>query len=189
MRNSLAFMSGLLVALAFTPGIFGQTKEGPWGEKVTARVDGLACPFCAYGVEKKLERMEGVDSLDIRINKGLVILYSRERGKIDESLIGQKVKEAGFTPRGIERESFPWPGTGNDTDSLEKVHLNIRGMTCEYCVLNIESALEKIEGVRSVSVDLENDGVDVNVVRGTVSPDSLIRTIESIGAFEAFLHQ
>jgi len=32
---------------------------------VTVSVDGMACPFCAYGVEKKLKRVVGVESITI----------------------------------------------------------------------------------------------------------------------------
>ena len=30
------------------------------GTEYQLRVDGLACPFCAYGIEKKLKKTEGV---------------------------------------------------------------------------------------------------------------------------------
>lgn len=112
-------MAAVSLAVALPLVLFSQSKGEPWAEKVTARVDGLACPFCAYGVEKKLERLEGVDSLDIRINHGLVILYSKEMGRIDEKMVNQKIKEGGFTPREIERESIRTPGVKSDTDSLE----------------------------------------------------------------------
>lgn len=124
MRSSITIF---LLIVALVPASSGLSREGPWAEKVTARVDGLACPFCAYGAEKKLERLEGVDSLDIRINHGLVILYSKEMGRIDEKLINQKIRESGFTPRGIERESFPPPADKSKADPLEKIQLNIRG--------------------------------------------------------------
>lgn len=185
MKATVTLTRRLLLVLGFPLFVFAQSKEGGWVEKVTARVDGLACSFCAYGVEKKLERLDGVDSLDIRINQGLVVLYSRGKGRVDERSVGQKIKEAGFTLKGIERESFPAPDAEIDTDSLEKIHLNIRGMTCEYCVLNIESAIRDIEGVRTVSVDLEHSDAEVVVEKGKVVPDTLIKTISRLGSFEA----
>ena len=36
------------------------------------RVDGLACPFCAYGIEKELTRTDGVEGIDIDIKAGIV---------------------------------------------------------------------------------------------------------------------
>lgn len=185
MRNRLTFMIVALVVVAVGLAATGFQKETPWAEKVTARVDGLACPFCAYGVEKKLERLEGVDSLEVRINEGLVILYSKDNGRIDEKMINRKIEEGGFTPRGVKRQTLRPSSFDRKPEVLEKIQLKVQGMRCEYCVLNIESALGKIEGVRTVSVDLDRDRVDLSVDGRKVSPDSLIRTIESIGAFDA----
>ena len=40
------------------------------------RVDGLACPFCAYGIEKKFKRMQGVTYVNVDFKKGIVIVKS-----------------------------------------------------------------------------------------------------------------
>ena len=39
------------------------------------RVDGLACPYCAYGIEKKIKALGGVDkgSIEIKLNEGRAI--------------------------------------------------------------------------------------------------------------------
>ncbi|HHH13154.1 MAG TPA: copper chaperone, partial [Thiolapillus brandeum] len=46
-----------LVALLFL-----LLAQGAWaaGKHYEMRVDGLACPFCAYGIEKKFKAMKGV---------------------------------------------------------------------------------------------------------------------------------
>ena len=38
------------------------------GHVYRLRVDGLACPFCAYGVEKKLSSVKGVEKLTLDID-------------------------------------------------------------------------------------------------------------------------
>ncbi len=65
---------------------------------VKAQVDGLSCPFCAYGLEKKLTTIDGVDSIKINIEQGLVTLIVQEDKTIKEEVIKEKIKEAGFTP-------------------------------------------------------------------------------------------
>lgn len=69
---------------------------------VTVRVDGLSCPFCAYGLEKKIKKMDGVDDLaiDIEGSKVEIIFKDREYVRVDK--IEEAVKDAGFTPRKIE---------------------------------------------------------------------------------------
>jgi mercuric ion binding protein len=66
------------------------------------RVDGLACPFCAYGIEKELNRTDGVESLDIDINAGIVTVTMADGATITEDQAKQIIEDAGFTLRGFE---------------------------------------------------------------------------------------
>lgn len=73
------------------------------GETYRLQVDGLACPFCAYGVEKKLNNSEGVESVDIRINEGVVLVTVSEGAHFDEARAERIIEEAGFTLSGFEK--------------------------------------------------------------------------------------
>jgi len=110
----------LLLALAFIPT---HARAGEQLQKVTLRVDGLACPFCAYGLEKKLKRIKGLEKLDIKINDGVALLYYKPGAEIDEKVIDKKVKEAGFTPGKIEIEnpasSSEKTASSSETDQKE----------------------------------------------------------------------
>lgn len=65
-------------------------------------VDGLACPFCAYGVEKKVGGLDGVDKVQIDIDGGLVAVTLADGATLDEAAAKQAVDEAGFTLRKFE---------------------------------------------------------------------------------------
>jgi len=65
----------------------------------TIRVDGLACPYCAYGIEKKLNALEGVKFHDMDLEKGIVIVETYDTALQDEQL-RQLFQDAGFTYRG-----------------------------------------------------------------------------------------
>ena len=67
----------------------------------TLRVDGLACPFCAYGVEKKLLTVPGVAGIDVLINEGKIILKFSEGADLDVAALNAAVDKAGFTLRGL----------------------------------------------------------------------------------------
>lgn len=69
--------------------------------KVTVRVDGLSCPFCAYGLEKKLKKMEGVEDFVIDIEGGKVEIIFRDKKFFENDKVEKVVKEAGFTPKDI----------------------------------------------------------------------------------------
>jgi mercuric ion binding protein len=61
------------------------------------RVDGLACPFCAYGIEKEFIRTEGVETVDIDMVKGLVIVVTAEGKTFIEEELSEIINNAGFT--------------------------------------------------------------------------------------------
>ena len=66
-------------------------------------VDGLACPFCAYGIEKKLSSIDGVQEIAVNVTQGLVIVTMAREAQLSEQLARQKVKDAGFSVRSFVR--------------------------------------------------------------------------------------
>lgn len=80
--------------------VAGSLRAG--GTRVEVRVDGLSCPFCAYGLEKRLTEIEGVVDLNIDVPKGLVTFAISEGNTVAEQVIDQAIRDAGFTPREIK---------------------------------------------------------------------------------------
>ena len=59
------------------------------GATLTLKVDGMTCPFCAYGLEKRLRKIAAVDSVLIRVSDGLVrsaLGFSSSRKKYERGL-------------------------------------------------------------------------------------------------------
>ena len=67
------------------------------------QVDGLACPFCAYGIEKKLSAIDGVEKIDVDIKQGQVIVTLANGASLSEDRARQAVTEAGFTLRAFRQ--------------------------------------------------------------------------------------
>lgn len=65
-------------------------------------VDGLACPFCAYGIEKKLAAIKGVQGVRVDIAGGTVNVTMTGGASLDEATAKQAVRDAGFTLRKFE---------------------------------------------------------------------------------------
>ncbi len=61
------------------------------------KVDGLACPFCAYGIEKKLGAIAGVETVDVDLKEGRVIVTMAEGTVLTEEIARRAVTDAGFT--------------------------------------------------------------------------------------------
>lgn len=73
-------------------------------------VNGLTCPFCAYGLEKKLKKVPGVGSVTIDLKKDQAVVLAKAGHTLDEQALRKAVRKAGFT-----------------VASLKKVQVDLRG--------------------------------------------------------------
>jgi mercuric ion binding protein len=85
-----------LLILLFNSVSSAQIRE------VRIRVDGLACPFCAYGLEKKLKSLEGLESVNVSLKKGLAEIHLKKENSLDLSKIKVIVRDSGYLLKGIE---------------------------------------------------------------------------------------
>lgn len=67
------------------------------GPRYTLGVQGLACPYCAYGIEKRLQRIDGVESVEVDIAQSRVRVTLADGTNLSEARARQAVEEAGFT--------------------------------------------------------------------------------------------
>jgi periplasmic mercuric ion binding protein len=70
-------------------------------------VDGLACPFCAFGIEKQLHRLEGVTHVRTDVSRGHVRVTTAEASTLTEPQVRQAVQAAGFTLRSFAPAETP----------------------------------------------------------------------------------
>lgn len=61
------------------------------------RVDGLACPYCAYGIEKQFSGMPGVTGTQVDLGKGVVVVHVKPGTRFTTQQIKHTVSDAGFT--------------------------------------------------------------------------------------------
>ncbi|HEY2421018.1 MAG TPA: copper chaperone CopZ [Neobacillus sp.] len=64
---------------------------------------------------------------------------------------------------------------------MEKVTLNVQGMSCGHCVKAVEGSVGALNGVSSVKVDLKSAKVDVEFNQAEVTVDKIIETIDDQG--------
>ena len=76
------------------------------GTQYDMRVDGLACPFCAYGIEKGFTKTEGVKSVDIDLKNGLVIVKTEEGKTFTEDILKEIINDTGFTMKSMTEKSL-----------------------------------------------------------------------------------
>jgi len=98
MKNLLKRMIvTLLLTLAGTASAFADSPT------YKLYVDGLACPFCAYGIEKQVGGLDGVNAVDIQIDTGIVAVTMKSGKTLDQAAAKQAVNDAGFTLRKFVR--------------------------------------------------------------------------------------
>ncbi|NIR47927.1 heavy-metal-associated domain-containing protein, partial [candidate division KSB1 bacterium] len=95
MKRTVVLTVIILLAAGFMMQSQAQVKQ------VELRVDGLACPFCAYGLEKKLKQIDGVGKIQINVDKAVVVLENDAGQSVAVEKLESTVTEAGFTPREI----------------------------------------------------------------------------------------
>ena len=90
-----------IIQLVLIIALVGTGYSFAAGTRYELRVDGLACPFCAYGIEKTFIQTEGVESVEIDIKNGLVIVNTVEGIKFSEDKLITIIDDTGFTMKSM----------------------------------------------------------------------------------------
>ena len=110
-RSVVTWGSAALLAVAL--GV--ATSASASVSRYEVRADGLACPFCAYGLEKKLKALPGVADVHVDLEGGVASFDVADGTLLPPGPVEKAVRDAGFTPRGITaRASGTVRGSGDD---------------------------------------------------------------------------
>ncbi|MGB0789117.1 MAG: heavy-metal-associated domain-containing protein, partial [Marinirhabdus sp.] len=129
--------------------------------KFEIQVDGLGCPFCAYGLEKKFKEFKGIKKVAIEIETGhFSFQYPTEKALALKTVEAQ-VTKAGYTPISakITRANGTVETSGNNaaTASLDIENLTTGSVyiygNCGMCEARIVKAAKDVPGVGAASWD------------------------------------
>ncbi len=87
--------------------------------KYVITVKGLTCPFCAYGLEKKLKKVEGVESVAIHLEKDEAVVTAKPGLALDEKSLRKAVRGAGFSIESLKKVEAE-PGSWEARDGVRK---------------------------------------------------------------------
>ncbi len=135
------------------------------------QVDGLGCPFCAYGLEKKFKEFKGIKEVKIDIETGnFSFAYPADQALTMEAVEKQVVK-AGYTPVSasikradgtIEKSGTEKASAGNMPDEkMVAKEVKVAG-NCAMCQARIHKAAKSVSGVTAVSWDKDSKVMLVN---------------------------
>lgn len=96
----------ILLAMALTlaaiaPVFAGSTAATPPPNAYVLRVNGLACPFCAFGIEKEFARQPGVENTNVNLSNGVLIVTVKPGTTFTDPQLAQVVHEAGFDLKAV----------------------------------------------------------------------------------------
>ena len=145
MKTLIVCMAAILLLGIASPLAAQQKADSTLlsGPQIIARVDGLACPFCAYGLEKKLKKLDGIQKVEIRVDKGEALLTLKKGAALRKSEIKRAIQNAGFTPRAV----FVLKATG--------IQLKVKGVTCEGCIDRVKAAIKDTPCAEITSVNFK----------------------------------
>ena len=90
----------LILLLSFSASTFAASRH------YLMRVDGLACPYCAYGIEKKLKKISGLSNIKVDLAKGIVTVDASDGTLLNEKQMKTLFKDAGFTFRSMKQTTL-----------------------------------------------------------------------------------
>lgn len=131
-------------------------------DKAKIKISGMSCASCALNIEKSLKNLEGVGEAQVNLGtEEATVEYDSK--KLNLSQLESAVEDAGY-------------GVLN-----EKVTIKIGGMSCAMCVQAIEDALNKISGVRQVTVNLAAEKAYIIYNPEITSIKDMRNAIEDLG--------
>ena len=100
LRLPVTNLVGTLLALSML--VSQALAQDSSGTVYLLHVDGLACPFCAYGLEKRLTKIPDIDGIETDIETGTIRVTMAADRPLDAITAAQAVEDAGFSLRDFE---------------------------------------------------------------------------------------
>ncbi|MGO4920132.1 heavy-metal-associated domain-containing protein [Maribacter sp. IgM3_T14_3] len=156
-------------------------------DKFMVQVDGLGCPFCAYGLEKKFKEFKGIKNVKIDIETGdFSFSYPVEKAL---SLIDveKQVENAGYTPITAKVERADGKVEESSANELTKktegtVSKNVMvAGNCAMCEARITKAAGAVNGVSDVSWDKDTKIMKVSFDAGLTSIQEIEKEVALAG--------
>uniref|UniRef100_A0AAR2LRM3 P-type Cu(+) transporter n=1 Tax=Pygocentrus nattereri TaxID=42514 RepID=A0AAR2LRM3_PYGNA len=178
-------------------------------EVVKMRIEGMVCLSCTTTIEGKIGKLKGVKKIKVGLeSQEATVLYLPYLISVEE--VVNQIGMAGFKafvkskPRqlqltAVERllnashqtspSSPEERATEQPTDTTTTTLMDIKGMHCNSCVVNIQDNIGKVPGVSSVQVSLEKGQAVIRHNPNLVMVTELQKAIEALppGKFKAQL--
>lgn len=161
MKN-IKYSIGLIILFLFAGMNIGHAqKSSKEKDNYTVMVDGLGCPFCAYGLEKKFKELKGVKGVKIDMETGQFDFTFPADRPLSIEEVENQVDAAGYTA--VSTKITRSDGTilkseeklkTLDENALVTENIFVFG-NCGMCKARIHKAGNSLESVASVNWDID----------------------------------
>jgi copper chaperone CopZ len=159
-------------------------------DQFEVQVDGLGCPFCAYGLEKKFKEFKGIKKVKIDIETGdFSFAYPTEKALTIEAVEKQVVK-AGYTPvtgRVVRADgtivlmkTAPKKETAVKAKNLVTKTAFVAG-NCAMCEARIVKATTDLMGVATASWNKDTKMLEVSFDKKATTLDAIEKAVAEAG--------
>lgn len=132
-------------------------------DQIEVQVDGLGCPFCAYGLEKKFKEFKGIKDVKIEMETGLFNFTYPSEKEMTLKQVESQVDKAGYTAvttkitraDGTIEESKQNITELSDQSEIVAKDIFVAG-NCGMCQARIEKTAKSVAGVVNAEWDKDN---------------------------------
>lgn len=158
-------------------------------DQFEVQVDGLGCPFCAYGLEKKFKEFKGIKNVKIDIETGdFSFTYPSEKALTIEAVEKQVVK-AGYTPMsgrvtrsdGTIEEMGGAPKEAIAADAALTTESVFVAGKCEMCQARIVKATIDVAGVATADWNQKTKLLEVSYDIKATNLDVIEKAVAKVG--------
>lgn len=133
-------------------------------EKKALDIEGMTCTACANAVERVTKKLDGVESASVNYaSEKLNVTYDASKVSLDQ--IKAAVHKAGYEAK----------------EPLRTMTLRVGGMTCASCSSAIERALNKMDGIKSATVNLTTEKLTVEYDPMKIRIFDLKKKVKALG--------
>ncbi len=175
----------LSIILNIPNTIYSQSSDR---DQYRITVDGLGCPFCTYGLEKKFKTFKEIDDVNIDMETGLFTFSYPASEPLSVETVEKQVELAGYTPKetvitrvdGSVEQHAETSSIAELSDDKQQAILKTSG-NCSMCKARIEKAALSTKGVSTAHWDKETKLLSVTFDEHKIKLDQIAKSIADSG--------
>lgn len=175
---------GLMLALSTTE-IQAQDNSK---DAFTVKVDGLGCPFCAYGLEKKFKELKGINDVNIDMETGIFTFTFPTDKALSVQKVENQVDAAGYTA--VKVDVMRADGT-TETTAVKATEVSdmanvtedsfFVGGNCDMCKARIEKTASGIAGVTKADWDKKSKSLKISYDKTQTNINTVAEAVAKAG--------